>query len=63
MKEKVAVEHNPDKGGPDQHMEAVEACRDVKRSAVDPVSEREGGQDVFYALQGGEVSSEGHGDD
>ena len=63
VKEEVAVEHNPDKGCPDQHMKAVEACRDVERSAVDPVCEREGCEDVFYSLQGCEVSTESHGDD
>ena len=44
-------------------MKAVKASGDVKRPTIHPVCEGEGGQDIFYTLQRGEVRSEGNGDD
>ena len=37
MKEEVAVEHDPNKGRPDQHVKPVEARGQVKCSPVYPV--------------------------
>jgi len=37
MAVEVAIDHYPNKGGPKEHVEAVKARSDVKRSAIDPV--------------------------
>ena len=37
MVEEIAVQHNPDKGGTDEYMEAVEASGDIKRATVHPI--------------------------
>ena len=38
----------------------MKARGEVKRPSIHPVREGEGGEDIFHALQGGEVRSQSH---